>query len=317
VATARVDAAASVPDAADAMSLQVFLLQQTTAAGASGMTTGRRDPNGRIVFSGVTPGAYTLIARASARGAAPAVAPGARGRGAAPALTFYASVDLTVDGRDITVPMELREGMRVSGRIAFDDPAGAPPNATVSVSLVPFKSGPALSVPAAPMDAEGVFRFTGVPAGRYRVSYSAARVLDQWTLAAATARGRDVLDSLLDVQADEDVADLTLQFTRQASELSGRLEAAGAPAPNYYIVVFSVDRGNWQAFSRRVRQTRPATDGSFSIRGLPAGEYFVAALTDLAPGESHDPAFLSDLVPASAKVAIRDGAKTVQDLRIR
>jgi hypothetical protein len=325
VPTARVDAVPSFPDNANRQSLQVYLLpQQPGAAGASGMTIGRRDPDGRIVFAGVTPGAYTVVARAALAadpnapaGTAPAPAAG-RGRAGLPPLTLYSSVEISVDGRDLVVPLDLAPGMIVSGRVTFDDPASAPKDAAVSVSLVPVKSGPALSVAPAPTDASGSFRLVGVPVGRYRLDHSAARSLDAWLLVSATIGGRDVLDAPIDVRSGDDLTDLVLRFTNRPSELTGRLQTAGGqPAPAFSIIVFPVDRAFWTPSSRRVRQLRPATDGGFSVRGLAAGNYFVAALTDVEPGEWYDPRFLAQLVGASARVMIRDGERTVQDLMIR
>jgi hypothetical protein len=62
--------------------------------------------------------------------------------------------------------------------------------------------------------------------------------------------------------------------------------------------------------------TRPATDGTFGVKALPPGEYFVVALTDLESGEWNDPTLLEQLVPSSARVTLRDGETTTQDFRI-
>ncbi len=62
--------------------------------------------------------------------------------------------------------------------------------------------------------------------------------------------------------------------------------------------------------------TRPATDGSFGIKGLPPGEYFLAALPDLERGEWNDPALLDQLVRSSAWITLRGGETTTQDFRI-
>ena len=59
-----------------------------------------------------------------------------------------------------------------------------------------------------------------------------------------------------------------------------------------------------------------ATDGSFSIKGLPPGDYIVGALTDLETGEWNDPALLDQLSKAGVKVTLRDGETTRQDLSI-
>jgi hypothetical protein len=62
--------------------------------------------------------------------------------------------------------------------------------------------------------------------------------------------------------------------------------------------------------------TRPATDGAFRIRGVPPGDYLVAALTDLEPGEWNDPALLDQLVPSAVRLTLRDRGTTRQDFRI-
>ncbi len=325
VPTARVEAIPSFPDsAANPASLQVYLVSSQPGAGQGGvaMAPGRRDPDGHFVYTGVTPGSYTLIARAAPSGSAPGApaTPEGRGGGAAGPLLFYATAEVAVNGVDLSVPLTIQPGMTASGRVAFDgDPQRLPKDGGgLRMALTPMASGPALSVGTTPVDASGVFQFSGVPAGRYRISYSAPRGLDGWTLVSATTSGRDVLDAPLDVRAGDTVADLVITFTDHPSELAGRLQnASGRAAPDYYIIAFAADRAFWTPLSRRVRQVRPGNDGTFSVRGLPTGDYWIAALTDVEPGEWYDPAFLAQLVPAAARVSVRDGARTVQDLMIK
>ena len=323
VPTARIDAIPSVPENGNRQSVQVYLLPQSPAAGAgaSGMITGRREADGRFVFNGVAPGGYTLVARAAPAGGAPSAAPALpSGRGGPPSgpLTLYATADLAINGIDQVVPLDLKQGMTVSGRVILEPGDLAPADSTINVSLISMKSGPALSVPPARVDAEGAFRIVGVPPGRYRLEYSAGRELDAWRLISGQVKGREVLDAPIDIRAEEDVSDLLLRFTIQPSELSGRLQTStGQPATAFSIIVFSASREFWIPTSRRVRSLRPATDGGFSVKGLPAGEYLIAALTDVEPGEWYDPKFLEGLVATSAKVVVRDGVKTVQDLMIK
>ena len=52
------------------------------------------------------------------------------------------------------------------------------------------------------------------------------------------------------------------------------------------------------------------------MTGLPAGEYRLAALTDIVPGDQNDPAFLEQLVAASIAFTLAPGEKHVQDLRV-
>jgi hypothetical protein len=323
VPTARVDAVVTLPDGANAASVQVFLVSnQPSRLGAAAMMPGRRDANGRFGFAGLTPDAYTLVARA-----APAIAdagsgdPAAgRGRGSVAPLTLHAVADVAIDGRDVIVPLDLKPGVTVSGRLIFAGDANHVPTdvRAVQISLSPIRGGPSLTVEPARLAANGTFQFVGVPAGTYSVSYSSGGVLDGWTLKSAVSRGQDALDAMLVVRLGETVDDLVLTFTDRPAELAGSLQdASGRPAPAYHIVVFAADRAFWTPFSRRVREMRPDTNGAFLFKGLPPGDYLVAALTDVEPGEWRNPSMLADLVAGAARVAIRDGARTTQDLRIR
>jgi hypothetical protein len=49
---------------------------------------------------------------------------------------------------------------------------------------------------------------------------------------------------------------------------------------------------------------------------LPPGAYLIAALTDLDPNEWQTPAFLEQVLPAGVPVAIKEGEKRTQDLKI-
>ena len=93
---------------------------------------------------------------------------------------------------------------------------------------------------------------------------------------------------------------------------ASRLLAAG-----YHVVLFPADRSLWHATSPRVKMTRPGVDGNFTVRDLPAGEYRIAALTDVDDDELRSSAFLESLLPASITLTVKDGATTRQDLRIK
>jgi hypothetical protein len=205
----------------------------------------------------------------------------------------------------------------VSGRVTFAGDAARAPVGALSLALMPAREGVSLGVPSAPVGESGAFGFAGVPPGRYRLMQASGQTAP-FQLTSAVSGNREVLDTWLTVTAGENVADLMVTFSDRVSELSGRLESIdGNPAPDYFILAFSTDRARWTPLSRHVRQSRPATDGRFSIRGLPSGEYFVAAVTDVEPGEWFDPAFLSQLVGAAIKVTVREGEPTLQDLRIK
>lgn len=130
-----------------------------------------------------------------------------------------------------------------------------------------------------------------------------------------TIRGREQLDGPIDIRAAVD--DMVVTYTDHPSEIAGTLQdASGRPAADYFIVVFSTNRAYWTPLSRRVTQTRPGNDGKYSLKNLPAGEYYLAALTDLAPGDTSDQDFLGQLIPSAVKISVTDGATTTQAFRI-
>ena len=51
-------------------------------------------------------------------------------------------------------------------------------------------------------------------------------------------------------------------------------------------------------------------------KALPPGDYLMAAVTDVEPGEWFDPEFLQQLRAASARVTLNEGDKKTQDLRL-
>jgi hypothetical protein len=179
-----------------------------------------------------------------------------------------------------------------------------------------------VGVPSAQVDASGRFTISGVTPGRYLVNAfvpapAAAGPGLAWTLQSAVFKGRDVLDFALEVAPSDEVSGGVLTFTDQTQQVSGTLQdQSGRPAPDYTIIVFAADKRYWGPQSRRIRTTRPGTDGRFTVANLPAGEYRLAAVVDIATGEANDPAFLEQLMQASVPIALAEGDRKVQDLRI-
>ena len=378
VQTSKIEGVVSSADGNLPQGTQVSLVAVDRGPGGGGLgaNVARAGGAGRFTFSNVTPGEYTLQARAAIReltaaGAADQQFQGRGGRGGpggpgggAILQVLWASTTVSVAGQDVSgVNLNLQPGMTISGRVEFQ---GAPPAdlSRVRVSIASrgtqgFEIG---ATPPAQTDASGRFTLTGVAPGQYTLSAAlmgaapagGAAAADgrgaagaaaaagggrgaaggqaaagrgaaaggaaggvQFALKSAVVNGRDVLDFPLDVSPSQDISGVVLTFTDKSQELTGTIQdTSGRPTADYTIIVFPSDKRFWLPQARRIASTRPGTDGRFTFRSLPAGDYRLAAVTDVEPGEWYDPEFLAQLVGASTPILINEGDKKTQDIRL-
>jgi len=268
-----------------------------------------------FALTGVSPGEYTIVARSG---------PSSRGAPPPPGPVLWSISDLTVvDGRDQTdLVLRLAPGLKLSGTIAFEHTTLAPPADMSAIDLSLQASGSYFgfaSASRASVAANGAFTFSSIVPWMYTLKATppGAAAGARWTLKSAILNGRDLADSAFEVKAGSDVTGLAITFTDRAAQISGRLvDAGGRPITRYSIIVFPTDRALWLPSSRRIRAAPPATDGSFTVAGLPAGEYAIAAAEDVDASDLADPAFLTQLLASAYKVTLADGEQRRQDLRI-
>lgn len=260
---------------------------------AGGSTTGS---DGRFLIAFLMPGQYTLLATSATR--------------------FWAMQDVTIASGEIDVPLRLQPNLTIGGRVVVDSASPNPDLFGVHMRLIPVGRTQTVFNTSAPIAAtDRTFRMTLLP-GRYRLSISAPPA-SRWVPVSSTLRGQDTLDAAAEVRADDAISDWVVTITDRPSELAGTItDADGRAATDYYIVVFAADRAFWTRPSRRVVHTRSAGDGSYLIRGLPAGQYRIAALTDLEFTDSMPASFLESLVASSLPVSVTDRQRTTQNLRI-
>ena len=242
---------------------------------------------------------------------------------------YWGQTEVSVAGTALSgISVSLQPGMTITGKIAFKSKRLVPDAdlSRVRLTLAPAPSSGgariSMGLPVARVDANGQFTITGVTPGRYRISGVAPMPMGSgpgpgWSLQSVVVKGREILDFPLDVAPNEEITDVVVTFSDTTQEVSGSLQdPSGRPAPDYTIVVFASDSRYWATGTRRIRTTRPGTDGRFSVAGLPPGEYLMAAVADISPAETNDPTFLEQLVGASFKFTLAEGEKKSQDLRI-
>jgi 5-hydroxyisourate hydrolase-like protein (transthyretin family) len=305
---------------------------------------GRTDADGAYVVEAVPPGEYTITVQAAPAGdtskppAADAQAnimtmvSGMFGGGNS-AGSLYAVEPVVVAGQDISnLDLRLRPGVTMSGTVVFDGSADRPKGA-MQVTVVPVAGntstvGLALTMfqgANAPVGPDLTFSVKGIMPNRYRASINLPGVMFGQAMPNATwvlrsvrvGDGPDLADTPFAIETGRDITGVTITLTDKPIVLSGKvLDAQGRPSSAFPILVFSTNPAHWVPGSRRVQQVRPASDGSYRLPGLPAGEYYVGAVTTLDLEDLFDPLFLTQVVPLAFRITLAEGETRQQDLKL-
>ena len=282
-------------------------------------------PNAKGEFSiaGLPPGRYRI--RALARGTITR-------DGESLAQTEWALADVAVAGADLTgLTLTLQAGRLFSGTLSTGSmpPQASPASLTGAVVILQATTGNAslvlngvagsAAVRQAPVGADGRFTVTGLVPDDYevRVTLPPALTGGGRTIASIRQRGRDLRDAPLTF-AEGSIDGAEIVLTTAVTELAGRLTSeSGTPATDFFLVAFPEDRSLWHPASPRIRVVRPAADGAFSIRDLPAGAYRLAALSDVEDDEPKRREFLESIYDTGVRVTVEAGKRTVHELRIK
>ncbi|MSO50009.1 MAG: carboxypeptidase regulatory-like domain-containing protein [Acidobacteria bacterium] len=310
VRTASIEGVVLGPGSVRLEAVELLMMPRLSSSGSAmivniSSANRRVAPDGKFSYTGITSGAYTISARVNQEGTPP----------------LWASADVDIDGQPVSgVTLGLQEGMNIVGQMVFDADGVDPPTlfTRARLNLIPAEGNVMVGMGAnsTQISASGGVSIKGVPPGRYRVNATFNTPEANWILKSAVIKGKDALDTALELAAGDTITDAVFTFTNRTQALTGTLQdASKRPAPDYTVVLFPADRALWGS-TRRVRSTRPGTGGKFAFANLPAGAYRIAAVTDIGAEELRDPALLEELAAASIAFTIADGEKKVQDLRI-
>jgi hypothetical protein len=262
---------------------------------------GQIRPDGSFVISGLAPGRYTLQVRG-----------GQMGDGES------AYADVTVSGDDVTgLRLVASKPSVVTGRVLVD-PAAAPalrPSA-LRLGLQPLQMDMMMmgGSPPGSVSDDLTFEMKAQP-GKFRLTLFGQ--LPGWFIRSVRYRGVDITDAGMEFRPNEDVADVEVELTNRATDVSGLVtNAKGDALKDYSIVVFPQDRDKWTPSSRYMRTVRPDQDGRYKVNGLPPGEYRVIALDYVDPNEWNSAEFLDGIRSKATSFSVNEGETKTVDLRI-
>jgi hypothetical protein len=282
-----------------------IVLTQSRRSGAivTPSTGARTWDDGRFEFPNVPPGEYVVQASTGK--------PGGDREGE------FAAQFVTVNGADVRdVLMQGTVGSTISGRVVFD---GDPPTGAVlrnlfiePVSADPDRSPSGGNVARGDVRQDYTFFMQGIHGPR---RLTVPRPPNGWMLKSVTSAGVDVTDTALPFGTrDQSLTDVEVTLTNRVTELTGTVvDSRGQAAAAYSLLVFSTDHDRWYPGSRFFRRAAPQSAGNFSVRGLPPGDYFVAAMPDTSvPRDGfdawQDPEFLDAIALRAGHVTVTEGA---------
>ena len=276
-------------------------VEGTSGRGGGGLNLGGRIRwDGAFAIANVPPGRYTL-----------------RARGTDDVAPQYAAVPITVVGDDLAdVVVVVSPGATLSGTVTLLATQSSSQADPTQFRVVAQPADPNVSNASvnARVEKDGRFTLNGVPLGPYLLRANAPR---GWSLRSVIVDGQEVIDTPLDVRSTQKIADATLVFSDRQTDLSGVVaDTQGRPVTEYTVLTFPTDAALWRPQARHIMTVRPDQNGRFHLRGLPAGDYYVAAIDPQQPGEWFDPRFLEELRADASRVTLSDGNARTHNIRI-
>ncbi|XAS71270.1 carboxypeptidase regulatory-like domain-containing protein [Micrococcaceae bacterium Sec5.1] len=182
------------------------------------------------------------------------------------AASFETATTITLTaGQDLTgINATLVKGATISGKITA--PAGVD---LTNTRAALYKTNDSYSpVDYADANPDGTYKFTGLPAGSYKLQFSGygTGTLDQWHLRATSFDTATIIA----LTTGQDLTGINATLVKGAT-VSGKVTApAGIDVRDTRVVIYKSD-----STYPTMGSAYPASDGSYKITGLPAGSYKV------------------------------------------
>jgi len=157
------------------------------------------------------------------------------------------------------------------------------------------------------------FTIEGLLPGAYLV-----RMIGGGLVKSVVWNGKDYAFTPIEVTGSGDITGVVVTVTDATTTLSGVVrDATGQPAANAAVIYFPAEREQWTHFGiqpTRLRSSPVSTTGTFALRSLPAGNYFIVAVDDDQMDAWKDPAFLEAASRVATRVTLDWGETKIQDL---
>jgi hypothetical protein len=234
-----------------------------------------------------------------------------------PTTRAWGSTNVAVHDADVNdVIVGIRPGLTISGQVVVEH-TGAQRSIDqllrTAIGLLPDSRAVGSTVTTR-LNTSGRFTFGDLMPGSYFLRVSALPA--GWSVKSVrSGGGRDLLDLPLDLGND---ADVIVTLTDRQTQVFGTVhDQRGVVVAGATVLVLPPPASSTQGLNpNRMRETRAATSGVFTIDGLPAGDYYLVAIDDAAAEGWQDPRRLHALRALATRVLLRDAEKKTVDLRL-
>ena len=264
------------------------------------------DASGSFTFPQVPAGSYRLRIDTSATMPT--------GPGNAPAEIFWAITPVVVTSDLSGVVLTARSGPELRAEVRLDDQPGglaSDQRVLLGIDAAGGRFQPNIQAPGGRLVTQGLLteryriRHTGIPSG-YRVK-------------SVTVGGRDVTVEGF-VLVDGPIDGMIITLTKRLTEVTGVVrDAQDRPDGEAAVVAFPTNRRLWTETGQApvfIDNVHVSQKGNYSVKGLPAGEYFVVATTS-GPFLTTDAETLGRLAPLAERIRLADGQALTLNLRTR
>jgi len=233
----------------------------------------------------------------------------------------FASVPITLVGGDVNgIVLQLSAGSAVNGRFEFETDRGDRRPVQSAVEISPIPEDPDLapsSIATGSIQPDWTFHMEGIT-GRRRLQLT--HLPDDWALKAILVGDQDVTDRPIAFgRANQGLRNVTIVLTDRISEISGIVvDDRNRFVPAVQVLAFSVLSERWYSGSRFLRRESTGPDGSFVIKGLPPGEFYICSIRELpteGPDAWQEQSFLDVLSARATAVMVAEGMKRSITLR--
>jgi len=242
-----------------------------------------------------------------------------------PGAHYWARQPVTVSGRDESnVVVTMRAGVTATGRILLDadaNQATTKPPTSYTVAFDPATGSAHLGMPQrlrspdSPLDE---FEVVDLMFGQYFLRVTPYPV--GWIVKSISWNGRDYTGAPFDTTSASAFDNIVVTVTNAAPVVSGTVtDGQGTPAATGTVIAFPADPALWTNYGlapTRIKPVGVSNTGAYRLATLPAGEYFLIALSGAQPMAWQDPEFFKKASALATRVSVGWSDKKSVDLKV-